>query len=221
VFSPFSLVVLSDARVSSLVPGFSSSTQCVCSNSYLPPGIPLIKPLKLAVTFQVCSTCYLNSLRLPLHYSGSDYKVLSSTPLTPTDPHTRDTLPFSEGLLRQYDLDVACIPFSISPFSILEIARQFSYPEATIAQDFRFTPSSLTSTLVRPQLPIPHLYFTYSLDSLQLIPFSYPSISSSTNSIAIQVIYNTGHSFTKPTEKTYVHLVLPPARILTSMFSLI
>ncbi|KXN89111.1 hypothetical protein AN958_06312 [Leucoagaricus sp. SymC.cos] len=79
--------------------------------------------------------------------SGSDYKVLSSAPLAPIDSYLQNSVPFSEELLCQYDIDVACIPYSISPFSILDIARRLSYSEAKIAQDFRFTPSSLQPTL--------------------------------------------------------------------------
>ncbi|KAF5359406.1 hypothetical protein D9756_003392 [Leucocoprinus leucothites] len=77
----------------------------------------------------------------------SDYKVLSSAPLGPFDNPSPETVPFTDDLLRQYDLDVACIPYNISPFSILEIARHLSLPEATIAQDFRFSPSTLQPTL--------------------------------------------------------------------------
>ncbi|KAF9450360.1 hypothetical protein P691DRAFT_701491 [Macrolepiota fuliginosa MF-IS2] len=78
---------------------------------------------------------------------GSDYQVISSAPIAPDDPHLRETIRFSEDLLRQHDLDVACIPYNISPFSIINIAHHLSYSEAKIAPDFRFSPSSIQPTL--------------------------------------------------------------------------
>ncbi|KAL9714117.1 hypothetical protein Ac2012v2_002425 [Leucoagaricus gongylophorus] len=78
---------------------------------------------------------------------SSDYQVLSSAPLLPPDAHARESVPFTQDLLRQFDLEVVCIPYNISPFSILNIAHHLSHREAIITQDFRFNPSSLKPTL--------------------------------------------------------------------------
>jgi hypothetical protein len=80
---------------------------------------------------------------------GSDYKVLSSATLTPYELAFTESVPFSEDLLRQHDADIACIPYNISPFSVLDIAGHLSYAEATIKPGLRFTPSTLKANLVR------------------------------------------------------------------------
>ncbi|EKM78747.1 hypothetical protein AGABI1DRAFT_114349 [Agaricus bisporus var. burnettii JB137-S8] len=78
---------------------------------------------------------------------GSDYKVLSSANLAPAHPNLTKSVPFSKGLLRQHGVDIACIPYNISPFSILDIAGDLSNAEATIEPNFHLIPSTLKSNL--------------------------------------------------------------------------
>ncbi|CAL1716729.1 unnamed protein product [Somion occarium] len=53
------------------------------------------------------------------------------------------TVPFSSELERQYEQDILCLPFTISPFSLPSLARSTSFKNAVISDDLRFDPTSV------------------------------------------------------------------------------
>jgi len=170
-------------------PSLCSSIQCV---RHFRSNRPIYSPnrkLNAAVTFQA-TTSHLFSILCPhIHPSGSDYKVLSTAPLFPPDAYSRATVPFTKDLLRQYDLDVACIPYNISPFSILDIARHLPHREAIVADDFYFNPSSLRPTLVCLSLSFQSIFLT------DIYFFSFPPVRrlSSSHSCLPPAIRNKFH----------------------------
>ncbi|KAF8656829.1 hypothetical protein AX16_002377 [Volvariella volvacea WC 439] len=74
---------------------------------------------------------------------GNEFKVLSSLSFwTKTARHT-ETVPFTEELTHQFGQQVSLIPYTVSPFSLIDAARSSSYIDATIDDDFRYIPSSV------------------------------------------------------------------------------
>lgn len=57
-------------------------------------------------------------------------------------------VPFTKDLEHQYDTEISCLPYTISPFSALDIARSWSYTEVTVDENVRFSPRSLKPELV-------------------------------------------------------------------------
>lgn len=57
-------------------------------------------------------------------------------------------VPFSEDLRRQHDLDVMCMPYTISPLSLPEAARSLFRSRAKISDVATFEPDSLSFKLV-------------------------------------------------------------------------
>ena len=109
---------------------------CKIPPSYI-PGIFLLSwmsPLQISLTLCL----------------GSDMTVLSAAPLRcPFFKHI-ETVPFTKTLLHQHEEPVQCIPFSTSPFSILDIAS--SHPPSysiMINEDLSINPSSVKTNLVK------------------------------------------------------------------------
>ena len=63
-----------------------------------------------------------------------------------------EPIPFSQTSLSVYGQDVLCIPFTTSPFKWLDIARNLSWRQATLNEKLKFSPSSVTPALVRPNM---------------------------------------------------------------------
>ena len=55
---------------------------------------------------------------------------------------------FDPSLLKQHGEEVQCIPFTTSPFSLLDIAENLPWKHAVIGEDLKFAPSSLDINLV-------------------------------------------------------------------------
>ncbi|KIJ62791.1 hypothetical protein HYDPIDRAFT_29942 [Hydnomerulius pinastri MD-312] len=84
----------------------------------------------------------LNDLYLPGF--GMDFgRVLVREP--PSD--AAYARPFGHDLTHQYDSDVICLPFNITPFDLLHKAHDLSYKQATLNNDVRFDPGSLKINL--------------------------------------------------------------------------
>jgi hypothetical protein len=81
--------------------------------------------------------------------SGSDFKVLSATPLLSRPLKISEAVPFSEELRYQYDTEVSCLPYTISPFAMLDIVSSLSHIDGKVDDGLRFTPSSISPNLVR------------------------------------------------------------------------
>ena len=82
--------------------------------------------------------------------SGSDFKVLSLIPLLSRPRKPSDAVPFSDELRYQYDTEVSCLPYTISPFAVLDAASSLSPMDAKVDDGLRFIPTSITPNLVRP-----------------------------------------------------------------------
>ncbi|KAF8969720.1 hypothetical protein BDZ97DRAFT_214933 [Flammula alnicola] len=78
---------------------------------------------------------------------GSHVPTLSAAPLWPRTLDGKEPLPFDESLLRQYEEEVQCIPFTISPFSVVDIATTSSAESLEISPDLSFSPSSVKPTI--------------------------------------------------------------------------
>ena len=76
-----------------------------------------------------------------------------------------ELVPFTSELERQHDADVECLPYSISPFSVLEIAKNWPHGDVEIGSDILFSPTSIKPTLVWViPSPVYHLITTSSPD---------------------------------------------------------
>lgn len=64
---------------------------------------------------------------------------------------------FTPELEKQYDTEIACLPYTLTPFTALDIARTLSYTDATINSNLRFKPSSIKPELVRLSSVVPVL----------------------------------------------------------------
>ncbi|RDB26000.1 hypothetical protein Hypma_006535 [Hypsizygus marmoreus] len=77
---------------------------------------------------------------------GCDFPIISLTSYFSGKLH-QEPIPFSQELENQYGAEVSCLPYTISPFSVLKIIRELSYQDATITEDLRFSPSSVKPNL--------------------------------------------------------------------------
>ena len=59
-----------------------------------------------------------------------------------------EPLPFEESMLKQHGEEIQCIPFTTSPFAVLDIARNLSWSNAIINENLKFSPSSLKVNMV-------------------------------------------------------------------------
>ncbi|TFK72903.1 hypothetical protein BDN72DRAFT_791692 [Pluteus cervinus] len=78
---------------------------------------------------------------------SSDFKALSSVSFWTKHAKHIEPVPFTKDLEHQFGADVISIPYNISPFTLLEVARSLSYADCTIEEDFRFNPSSVKTNL--------------------------------------------------------------------------
>ncbi|KDR76211.1 hypothetical protein GALMADRAFT_247474 [Galerina marginata CBS 339.88] len=78
---------------------------------------------------------------------GSNVPLLSIAPLWARTLDSVEPMPFTESLLRQYGEDVQCIPFSISPFSVLDVPASSTNSSWSITQDIKVVPSSIKPNL--------------------------------------------------------------------------
>ncbi|KAI0750137.1 hypothetical protein C8Q80DRAFT_674545 [Daedaleopsis nitida] len=59
-----------------------------------------------------------------------------------------ECLPWSEDMRQQEGDDVACLPFSLSPFKLDDAARSSSLSDANISSSFRFDPGSVQASML-------------------------------------------------------------------------
>lgn len=111
---------------------------------------------------------------------GSDMAVLSAAPLRCPLLQYEETVPFTKFLMHQHGESVQCVPFSTSPFSVLDVAS--SYPPShsiMINEDLSINPSSVKTNLVN-LLSIPFLMLVISFNTTDIrLPNLITSISGS------------------------------------------
>jgi len=113
--------------------------------------------------------------------TGSHVPTLSAAPLWCTglepsafnidDGSVRPQV-FDASMLRQYGEEVQCVPFTTSPFAVLDIARNLSWTNAIIDENLKFSPSSVKANLVKNLLK-PPLFTTIII----FIVFSPPCLT--------------------------------------------
>ncbi|GLB40458.1 hypothetical protein LshimejAT787_0803290 [Lyophyllum shimeji] len=77
---------------------------------------------------------------------GSDFPVLSWVSYFPHGSPVA-AVPFTKDLEVQHGVEINCLPYKISPFAALDIARSLSYRDATIG-DVHFSPRSIETQLL-------------------------------------------------------------------------
>lgn len=80
---------------------------------------------------------------------GFNHEPLSRIPLEVFDSEAKEkAVIFSDELRHQHGSDVLCLPYTQTPFPLLDAARSLSLRQATIAEDFRLDPLSLQEDFV-------------------------------------------------------------------------
>ena len=74
--------------------------------------------------------------------------VLSAAPLSIPSLIATETVPFTSSLLHQHGEPVQCIPFTTSPFSVLDVAASNPSRSIMISEDLSIDPSSVKPNLV-------------------------------------------------------------------------
>ncbi|OBZ72453.1 hypothetical protein A0H81_07580 [Grifola frondosa] len=75
------------------------------------------------------------------------------------------SVPFSDDLRTQHGSDVLCMPFTFTPFPLIELAQSLSYQQATISPSFRFDPLSVKPNLFAAYpILIPVYILQYEID---------------------------------------------------------
>lgn len=105
-------------------------------------------------------------------YLGSHMGVLSTAPLSNPFLLKKSTVPFNTYLLHQHGEPVQCIPFSTSPFSVLDIAASLPPSHSIkINEDLSIDPSSVKPKLVKR-------YLTLILPVHSFLHYRYPHTQS-------------------------------------------
>ncbi|TFK40334.1 hypothetical protein BDQ12DRAFT_680763 [Crucibulum laeve] len=97
---------------------------------------------------------------------GSSFRVLSAAPLWSGGLVDSTPLPFTEDLTNIAGMEVQCIPYNISPFSALDIARSLPGRDAVIDKDMEFSPNSIKTNLLAAYpvlIPIYLAQYEYTL----------------------------------------------------------
>ncbi|PPQ68669.1 hypothetical protein CVT25_012323 [Psilocybe cyanescens] len=92
---------------------------------------------------------------------GFDAPLLSAAPLWRADGDNfrEDLVSFTEDLLEQHGEEVQCIPFSVSPFTLLDIPASLdSKASWDITRDLSVSPSSIKTTMFSAQPVLIPLY---------------------------------------------------------------
>ncbi|KAH9903047.1 hypothetical protein C8Q73DRAFT_742270 [Cubamyces lactineus] len=98
---------------------------------------------------------------------GFVFPPLSTLSLMTPNLLNVDTVPWSEDLRKHEGDDVLCLPYSIMPFQLPDLARSLSVPNSNIARVLRLEPSSLKENMLAayPVL-IPVYLAQYSVEEL-------------------------------------------------------
>ncbi|KDR76210.1 hypothetical protein GALMADRAFT_156320 [Galerina marginata CBS 339.88] len=109
-----------------------------------------------------------NAIFRNTYVPGSDVPFLSAARLWPRELDTVEPEPFAEPLLTQHGEEVQCIPFTTSPFSILDIAASSKDSSWSITRDLQVSPSSLKTSLFSAYPVLLPLYLAqYKVESTE------------------------------------------------------
>ncbi|KAF8704424.1 hypothetical protein AX14_014020 [Amanita brunnescens Koide BX004] len=79
---------------------------------------------------------------------GNNFEFMPLVSLWDKNRSQYQLVPFTSELERQYDANVQCLPYSISPFSVLDIAKNWPHGDVEIGDGMFFSPTSIKPTLV-------------------------------------------------------------------------
>ncbi|KAH9944594.1 hypothetical protein B0H21DRAFT_694880, partial [Amylocystis lapponica] len=85
----------------------------------------------------------LTHLILELHVECFAHDPLSHFVFRPKELNAKRVVPWSENLVHQHGSEVLCLPFTHSPFALLDAARSLSFKRATVSKRFRFDPPTV------------------------------------------------------------------------------
>ncbi|KAF9468108.1 hypothetical protein BDZ94DRAFT_1247203 [Collybia nuda] len=198
-----------------------ASTLCVFKNflgslgaRYLPGfGFEPIRPLRITPVYfpawvvdaevqvdvsyndtQRMTTAHIHDSYLP----GSDFRILSLSSFFSRQLRAIEPVIFTPELETQYNTEVACLPYTISPFTVLDIARTLSYTDATITPNLRFKPPS-----IKPELfaAYPVLIPLYVAQYEPRLPSS--STTPRTITLFMEAYSSTGRIFTENVDASF------------------
>ncbi|KAK2463403.1 hypothetical protein APHAL10511_004489 [Amanita phalloides] len=98
--------------------------------------------LQASVTYNNTQRTILSQF-LNTYLPGNDFKILSLLSFWYKELQQYQLVPFTPELERQHDVDVQCLPYTVSPFSVLDIAKDWPHGDVEITDNFRFSPTSL------------------------------------------------------------------------------
>lgn len=80
---------------------------------------------------------------------GCYQKTLSSVCLRSHHLSQHETVPFTSDLETQHGTKITCLPFTINPFSLIDLAPNMSYDQSILDGSLRIHPRSIKVNLVR------------------------------------------------------------------------
>jgi len=104
-------------------------------------------------------------------FVGFAFKLLSMISLGSDALYRHDPVPFSQELENQYGAGILCLPYTISPLSLLELIHSSSYNQATASESLRFLPTSVKPNLVSTPINYQGACYWHLLISPQLAAY--------------------------------------------------
>ncbi|KAH7927934.1 hypothetical protein BV22DRAFT_1193229 [Leucogyrophana mollusca] len=115
---------------------------------------------------------------------GCPFDLLGRLAFRDENMSPEQAVPFSQSLTKQHGSDILCLPYTTSPFSLLDKARNLSFKQATIHDGVRFDPSSVK----------PNLFAAYPV-LMPLYIAQYETVAPFRNTFVIQAHSKPGRFF--------------------------
>ncbi|KAI0925761.1 hypothetical protein AcW1_008106 [Taiwanofungus camphoratus] len=116
-------------------------------------------------TLQGIATVTIDKSYMP----GFVFEPLSRISFNSPALNTRGHVRFSDDLLTQRGSDILCLPFTHTPFALVDAARSLSYQQATISERFRFDPSTVRANMLAAYPVLVPIYLAQYDSHLELI----------------------------------------------------
>ncbi|KAH9922277.1 hypothetical protein B0H21DRAFT_175553 [Amylocystis lapponica] len=108
---------------------------------------------------------------------GFAFDPLSRFAFSPGQADVPRFVPWSESLLHQHGSDIQCLPFTHSPFALVDAARSLSFQQATVSSKVRFDPPTVTSNFFAAYpILIPVYLMRYEAEFLLPDKYSFAGI---------------------------------------------
>ncbi|KAF8632194.1 hypothetical protein AX15_001960 [Amanita polypyramis BW_CC] len=103
--------------------------------------------LQASITYNDAQRTVLTQF-INTYLPGNDFKVLSLMSFWYKQLQEYQLVPFTPELETQHGMQVQCLPYTISPFSPLDIAQKWPHGDVKVADDFQFSPTSIKPNLI-------------------------------------------------------------------------